>query len=235
MSEHLYTSPPIDRSLGLRRHIMTTAMHSFGGWGYREIQVPMLHFFEALRPGLDEDQIERSFRFVDRGGNLMILRPDVTPVIAQVYAVQYGHTPLPLRVSYTHKIVRLERSFGQRELESYQLGAERIGGDAFTGDLEVLLIALEALERMGLWDCRLIIGDHAIARSLLMATGAPGRIRDALRDAIVARDAFEVRALLERLGMRREAHHVRSYWFRGAWVDDVVYAMLRTEWSNARP
>ncbi len=42
-------------------------------------------------------------------------------------------------------------------------------------------------------------------------------------------------ALLERLGMRREAHHVRSYWFRGAWVDDVVYAMLRTEWSNARP
>ena len=91
MSEHLYTSPTIDRSLSLRRHIMTTAMRSFGGWGYREIQVPLLHFFEALRPGLDEDQIERSFRFVDRGGNLMMLRPDVTPVIAQIFALQYGH------------------------------------------------------------------------------------------------------------------------------------------------
>jgi ATP phosphoribosyltransferase regulatory subunit len=208
MSEHLYTTPTIDRSLGLRRHIMTTAMRSFGGWGYREIQVPLLHFFEALRPGLDEDQIERSFRFVDRGGNLMMLRPDVTPVIAQVFAVQYGHTALPLRVSYTHKVVRLERSFGQRELESYQLGAERIGGDALVGDLEILLLALEALERMGLWDCRLVLGDHAIADRLLKATGAPSRIRGELRDAILARDAFEVRALLTRLGTRPQ--HVKA-------------------------
>ena len=71
MSEYLYTSPPLDRSVGLRRHIMTTAMHIFGGWNYSEIQVPMLHYFDALRPGLDEEQIERSFRFVDRGGNVV--------------------------------------------------------------------------------------------------------------------------------------------------------------------
>ncbi len=33
--------------------------------------------------------------------------------------------------------------------------------------------------------------------------------------------------LLERLGFRREAHHRQSLWFKGAWVDDVVYATLR--------
>jgi RimJ/RimL family protein N-acetyltransferase len=37
-------------------------------------------------------------------------------------------------------------------------------------------------------------------------------------------------ALLERVGMRREAHHVESLWFKGAWADDVVFAMLRREW-----
>ncbi len=37
-------------------------------------------------------------------------------------------------------------------------------------------------------------------------------------------------ALLERVGMRREAHHVESLWFKGAWVDDVVFAMLRREY-----
>jgi len=41
-------------------------------------------------------------------------------------------------------------------------------------------------------------------------------------------------ALLERIGMRREAHFRQSLWFKGEWVDDVVYAVLRTEWS-ARP
>ncbi len=39
-------------------------------------------------------------------------------------------------------------------------------------------------------------------------------------------------AMLEKVGMRKEAHHVRSYWFRGRWVDDVVFAMLVEEWRD---
>lgn len=37
-------------------------------------------------------------------------------------------------------------------------------------------------------------------------------------------------ALLERLGFRREALHRKSLWWRGAWVDDVVLALLAEEW-----
>lgn len=38
-------------------------------------------------------------------------------------------------------------------------------------------------------------------------------------------------ALLERAGMRREAHFVESLWFKGAWADDIVYAILRREYT----
>jgi RimJ/RimL family protein N-acetyltransferase len=31
--------------------------------------------------------------------------------------------------------------------------------------------------------------------------------------------------------MRKEAHFVKSLWFRGEWVDDVIYALLAEEWS----
>lgn len=41
-------------------------------------------------------------------------------------------------------------------------------------------------------------------------------------------------ALLERVRMRREAHHVQSSRLEGAWVDDYVYAILRSEWQRAR-
>lgn len=41
-------------------------------------------------------------------------------------------------------------------------------------------------------------------------------------------------ALLERVGMRREAHFVESLWFKGAWADDVIYAMLEREYSAER-
>jgi RimJ/RimL family protein N-acetyltransferase len=40
-------------------------------------------------------------------------------------------------------------------------------------------------------------------------------------------------ALLERLGLRREAHFRKSVWFKGRWCDDVIYAALREEWPPA--
>jgi len=41
-------------------------------------------------------------------------------------------------------------------------------------------------------------------------------------------------ALLRSLGFRQEAHHVESYFFRGEWVDDVIFAMLAREWPTSR-
>ena len=36
--------------------------------------------------------------------------------------------------------------------------------------------------------------------------------------------------LLQRLGMRQEAHFKKDLWFKGAWADDVVFAVLAHEW-----
>ena len=38
--------------------------------------------------------------------------------------------------------------------------------------------------------------------------------------------------LIERLGFRKEAHFKESYYLRGNWVDDIIYAKLKTEWVN---
>jgi aminoglycoside 6'-N-acetyltransferase len=39
-------------------------------------------------------------------------------------------------------------------------------------------------------------------------------------------------ALLERVGMRREAHHHKSAWWKGEWTDEYVYAILTEEWPD---
>ena len=41
-------------------------------------------------------------------------------------------------------------------------------------------------------------------------------------------------ALMKRLGMRQEAHFVKSMWFKGEWADDVIYAILEEEWRQRR-
>ncbi|MDP6451836.1 MAG: GNAT family N-acetyltransferase [SAR202 cluster bacterium] len=38
-------------------------------------------------------------------------------------------------------------------------------------------------------------------------------------------------ALMERVGMRREAHYLQNIWFKGAWGDEYQYAILRSEWG----
>jgi ATP phosphoribosyltransferase regulatory subunit len=195
-------TPAVDRSVSLRRHVTSRAMRVFGGWGYREIQIPILDYFDSLKEGLDQRQIARSFRFVDREGNLMVLQPDLTPAIAKVYAYQLQGTPLPLRLSYANKTVRVERSFAGEQLESNQLGVELIGARGLVADIEVLLVVVEVLEKLGLDDFQINVADHLTAQLLLNATGAPSRIRDEVRAAIVARDPDEVRLVLRGLGAR---------------------------------
>ncbi len=41
--------------------------------------------------------------------------------------------------------------------------------------------------------------------------------------------------LMESLGMRREAHHCQSLWFKGQWADEYIYAILRHEWRTKQP
>jgi RimJ/RimL family protein N-acetyltransferase len=38
--------------------------------------------------------------------------------------------------------------------------------------------------------------------------------------------------LMQRIGMREEAHFVKSLWFKGEWVDDVIYAILARDWKS---
>ena len=41
-------------------------------------------------------------------------------------------------------------------------------------------------------------------------------------------------ALLERIGMRREGHHIENVWFRGKWGSEYQYAILEPEWKARR-
>jgi RimJ/RimL family protein N-acetyltransferase len=39
--------------------------------------------------------------------------------------------------------------------------------------------------------------------------------------------------VLEKLGMRREAHLVENEWIKGEWQSELVYAILAREWVGS--
>jgi RimJ/RimL family protein N-acetyltransferase len=75
-----------------------------------------------------------------------------------------------------------------------------------------------------------------------LAREAAGRVLDYAFDAlglhrvVAVTDCDNARsaALLERLGMRREAHFVENIWFKGAWGSEYLYAILQREWASGR-
>ena len=50
-----------------------------------------------------------------------------------------------------------------------------------------------------------------------------------IKAVVDCRNARAVR-LLERLGFRREGHFIQHAWFKGAWCDEYLYALLRADW-----
>ncbi len=201
----MHSNPSLSQEVGLRRRVAAAALEIFAGWSYREIDVPLLDYFDQLREVMEPSEANRTFRLMDRDGNLLVLRSDVTPAIARSYAHQLQGVPLPLRVCYANKVVRLQRAFTREQSESYQLGVELIGATGMIPEVEVLLICLEVLQALRVPSYQVNLGHVGIYRRLLALAAVPRAHGRGLQEAIARRDAAEVRGIGLRLGLREEA------------------------------
>ncbi|MEO7095147.1 MAG: ATP phosphoribosyltransferase regulatory subunit [Polyangiales bacterium] len=187
------SSPPIrlpagvrdflPRAAARRRSLAARVMEVFEGWGYARIITPMFECADVLERGLGHDARAAAIRFVEPGsGEVVALRPDITPQVARVVATRLADVEGPIRLCYEGAVTRLAGSFdggGQREI--LQAGIELIEAGEPAGDAEVLAVAAAALAATKLPETRLDVGHVAPARFVLGA--APD---DAARDRIAA-------------------------------------------------
>lgn len=185
-----------------RRHLVNQALSLLDRWGYQEIEVPLLAPYEELRSTLDDDLAARLFRFVDRAGTLLVLRGDLTPIVARQFALRMTGSPLPARLAYANRVARVERAFAREEVESYEVGMELVGARGPRADLEVLTVAFDLLDELALDDVELRLGHVDIAGALLARlTERATRLAVAravhLRDAQAVRDAGRAAGVAE--------------------------------------
>lgn len=179
----------LPRAAARRRDLAERVMDVFEAWGYARLITPMFECADVLERGLGEGAKAAAIRFVEPGsGEIVALRPDITPQIARVVATRMADVPGPIRLCYEGAVTRLAGERGQREI--LQAGIELIdAGDA--GDAEVLAVATAVLERLGL-ETHLDLGHVAPARHVLSATPDP-EARAALVAAISRKDRAGVR------------------------------------------
>ena len=166
-------------------------------WGYLPVQTPVFDFFEVYEPlfsGTDERNI---YRLIDREGDLLMLRSDITLFLARQMGMVLTEEDLPVRACYFDTILRHQHAEDISKNEFFQAGAELIGRPGLRGDLEIVLLMHEVLTSLPLPECRYHVGSHALFEACFghLEPAEKGRIRH----LITVRDRSE---LAEELHMR---------------------------------
>jgi ATP phosphoribosyltransferase regulatory subunit len=174
----------------LRRAVIDNVIEVFDGWSYDEIITPSIDYYSLFERGMGHDEAARAFRFTDTDGHLLTVRPDVTSSVARAAATLLSNHERPLRLSYAANVFR-QRSHSRTEWrrESLQLGCELIGLAGPKGDMEVLAIAFEVLERLGLQGSfRITLNNVEIFNGLVEQLGLDALAADRMRHLISTRD-----------------------------------------------
>src|SRR5215510_14799717 len=139
-----------DEQARLRRWIERELMNVFAGWSYSEIILPIFDYADLFALGMGKEQAEMTYRFTGRDGTLLALRPEMTSLVARTVATRFREYPRPIRLSYSGEVFRWDEPRPARQHEFHQIGLEHVGSDRLEADTEVLIIAIEALQRVGI-------------------------------------------------------------------------------------
>jgi ATP phosphoribosyltransferase regulatory subunit len=192
----------------LRRFVEGEIAAVFRGWSYEEVLLPLFDYLDVFARAGGESFSHRIYRFIGRDGEVLALRPDFTALVAKVAASRLRDRPLPLRLFYSGEVLRYEPPRAGRQEELYQIGLEHVG-NGLAADVEVLLVALEALDRLGIRESVLTLGHAGFVSGLLADAETPFERRQDCLEAMGRRDTHALRRLVPGESGERLAEAVR--------------------------
>lgn len=147
-----------------KRNLETKIRDIFGKFCYLEHETPILEFYDLFGDGRIKS--EAMYKFFDKQGRILALRPDITIPIARIVASKFSNEKLPLRFSYIDKVFRFNENYG-RQKEISQAGIELIGVNNSRADAEVIIVIIESLIESGLTQFQIDIGQVDFFKGLL--------------------------------------------------------------------
>lgn len=139
-------------------------------WGYQPIQTPILINRETLDIS-SRSLGKRAFNLIDKQGDVLSLRADLTTPVARVAAERFQGEELPLRFYYVGKVFRYHARKTTNERELFQIGVELIGSKEGLSDLECMKIFADSMDKVGLKDYLILCNHSGLWRDLFDAYG----------------------------------------------------------------
>lgn len=181
--------------------------HVFAGYGYEGIRTPGFEFFDVFNSEKGTVSSREMYKFFDREGNTLVLRPDVTPSIARCVAKYFSEEKVGIRLCYAGNVFLNNSSYQLKLKETCQLGAELVNDDSVQADSEVIAMAVDCFLTAGLHDFRISIGEVEFFQGLTDAI-ADDEIKAQLREFILNKNYFGLMEYVENLDISDEVKQV---------------------------
>ena len=178
-----------------RRELENKIHQVFTSYGYQEVVTPTVEHVGIFTPSNTTDDAQ-TYRFVDREGQILALRPDMTTPIARVVASRLQNEHLPLRLCYFGNLFRYEDPQAGRQREFTQAGVELLGSGNAAADAEVVILACRCLAAVGVRDFRIDIGHVGFVRTLLSMAGFLPETEERVKEALVHKDLVALEQLV---------------------------------------
>ncbi len=178
-------------AMAVRNFLYATARKVSESFGYQEWDAPFLEPLELYAAKSGEELVkEQAFVFPDRGGDLITLRPELTPSLARMIAQRQKQLVYPLRWWSWGPCWRYERPQKGRTREFFQWNVDLIGVDSPQADAEMVAVAASFLQQAGLQpdQVRILVNNRALLASELARMEVPEELSKSVFRLIDRRD-----------------------------------------------
>jgi ATP phosphoribosyltransferase regulatory subunit len=182
--------------------IIRTLLAAFARHGYDQVRPPLVEFETGLLGDAGQSLADQMFRVMDPVSQRMMgVRADMTLQVARIAETRLVHAPRPLRLSYADHVLQVRGSQLRPERQFVQAGVELIGSAAESADVEIVVLAGEALREAGVAVVSIDLNSPAIVAHILAGLDLSAGDKAAIRNALDHKDAATVRQLTGRNGL----------------------------------
>jgi ATP phosphoribosyltransferase regulatory subunit len=191
-----------------RRRIEKVIFSVFEHWNYEEIIPPIFDYYDVFTKGMGVELEDTLYRFIDREGNILALRPEFTSLVAKSVATRLADQPKPLRLCYCGEVLRYEAPRGGRQREFFQIGVENIGGERIYSDAEVILVAIESLKKLGIRQFQINVGEIGYFAGIVERINFSYQDLLRIKTLIDLKDSVALEAELDRLALSERRRNI---------------------------
>ena len=193
-----------------KRRLQEKLHHVFHQYGFEDIETPTFEYFEVFSKEVGTIPSRDLYKFFDREGNTLVLRPDFTPSVSRACATYFNPEKEVVSLCYTGNTFINNSSFRGRLKETTQMGVERMGDDSPEADAEILAMTVECLLAAGLTEFQVSVGQVDYYKSIFAQTGMNQEEEEELRELISQKNYFGVEELVKSKKMDKSFAKVLS-------------------------